>query len=278
MAGHRSRSRVGEPRGCTLGRFAPLLTLAGEALFVLPWLWLPMMAVFVMALRRGPSEWRLLAAVLSGRPPIVVFALISAWSSQRVLFHWAAPGYLMLFPLLGDAVAHRIDRPRCGARWPAPRSSWSLAMVVVATQVRFDWLHPAIAAVARKDPDIDAVDWTSLRDSAALCCAGRSSACPTGATPGRSPIALGPDVTVLCLNRDCRQFGIAWPPARFIGADMLILAPEHRRACGHRTGSRVRQHRAASRCIDPPCRTHVADGGSVPGQGAACLAASRVMA
>ena len=31
----------------------------------------------------------------------------------------------------------------------------------------------------------------------------------------------------LCLNRDARQFGIAWPPARFIGADMLILAPEH---------------------------------------------------
>jgi hypothetical protein len=35
-------------------------------------------------------------------------------------------------------------------------------------------------------------------------------------------------VTVLCLNRDCRQFGITVPPARFIGANMLILAPEHR--------------------------------------------------
>jgi hypothetical protein len=42
-------------------------------------------------------------------PPIVVFALISAWSSQRVLFHWAAPGYLMLFPLLGRFVAAHWD-------------------------------------------------------------------------------------------------------------------------------------------------------------------------
>ena len=32
-------------------------------------------------------------------------------------------------------------------------------------------------------------------------------------------------MTVLCLNHDARQFGIAWPPRRFIGADMLILAP-----------------------------------------------------
>ena len=34
-------------------------------------------------------------------------------------------------------------------------------------------------------------------------------------------------MTTLCLNRDARQFGIAWPPAHFIGADVLILAPEH---------------------------------------------------
>ena len=85
--------------------FAPLVTLAGEALFVLPWIWLPMMAVFVVALRRGPSEWRSWLLCCLAAPPIVAFAAVSAWSSQRVLFHWAAPGYLMLFPLLGEAVA-----------------------------------------------------------------------------------------------------------------------------------------------------------------------------
>ena len=43
-------------------------------------------------------------------PPIVLFALIAAWSSQRMLFHWAAPGYLMLFPLLGRFVAAHWER------------------------------------------------------------------------------------------------------------------------------------------------------------------------
>jgi hypothetical protein len=32
---------------------------------------------------------------------------------------------------------------------------------------------------------------------------------------------------VLCLNRDARQFGLADPPARFIGQDVLLLVPEH---------------------------------------------------
>ena len=215
----------GRAEGMQLRPLGPLLTLAGEALFVLPWLWVPMMVVFVMALRRGPSEWRSWLLCCLAAPPIVVFALISAWSSQRVLFHWAAPGYLMLFPLLGDAVAHRIDRPAVRRALYGTAVVVVLAMVVVATQVRFDWLHPAIAAVARDDPDADAVDWTSLRDSVPP---GAIVGVPDWRDAGKIAFALGPDVTVLCLNRDCRQFGITWPPTRFIGANMLILTPEHR--------------------------------------------------
>ena len=32
--------------------------------------------------------------------PILLFTAVSLWS-RNVLFHWAAPGYLFLFPLLG---------------------------------------------------------------------------------------------------------------------------------------------------------------------------------
>ena len=34
-------------------------------------------------------------------------------------------------------------------------------------------------------------------------------------------------MTTICLNRDARQFGFAYPAGRFVGDDMLILAPEH---------------------------------------------------
>ena len=208
----------------------PLVTLAGEALFVLPWIWLPMMAVFVAAVRRGPGAWRSWLLCCLAAPPIVVFALVSAWSSQRVLFHWAAPGYLMLFPLLGDAVARRLDRPAVRRLLVGTAVFVVLAVAVVATQVRFDWLHPALAAVTRTDPDIDAIDWTSLRDELEtrdLLPPGTIVGVPNWRDAGKVAYALGPEVTTLCLNRDARQFGIAEPPTRFLGADVLILAPEH---------------------------------------------------
>jgi hypothetical protein len=44
---------------------------------------------------------------------------------------------------------------------------------------------------------------------------------------GKIAYALGPEVTVLCLNRDARQFGFANDPARFIGDDVLLLVLDH---------------------------------------------------
>jgi hypothetical protein len=214
----------GRAEGLRFHPLAPLATLAGEALFVLPWIWLPMMMVWIAALRRGPRDWRSWLLCCLAAPPIVVFALISAWSAQRVLLHWAAPGYLMLFPLVGEAVARRMDQP--GVR----RLVWGtamfvvLALAVVATQVRFDWLP--IAAFARRDPDIEAIDWTSLRDELALK-PGAIVGVPNWRDAGKVAYALGPEVTTLCLNRDARQFGLAFPPSHFVGDDMLILAPEH---------------------------------------------------
>ncbi len=209
---------------------APFVTLAGEALFVLPWIWLPMMAVFVAAVRRGPSEWRSWLLCCLAAPPIVVFALISAWSGQRVLFHWAAPGYLMLFPLLGAAVAERLNQPPVRRLLLGTAMFVVVAVAIVATQVRWGWLHPVIAQASRRDPTIEAIDWTSLRDDLTergVLRPGIIVGVPNWRDAGKVAYALGPAVTTVCLNRDCRQFGLSYPSARFIGNDLLILAPEH---------------------------------------------------
>ncbi|HTB47463.1 MAG TPA: glycosyltransferase family 39 protein [Acetobacteraceae bacterium] len=208
----------------------PLVVLAGEALFVLPWIWAPMMALFVAALRKGPDAWRSWLLACLAAPPIVLFALIAAWSGQRVLFHWAAPGYLMLFPLLGEAVVTRLLHPWLRRTLRDTAVLVVLTVAVVATQVRFDWLHPVIARVARQDPDLEAIDWTSLRTDLAargLLVPGTVVGVPDWRDAGKIAYALGPDVTVLCLNSDARQFGLADPPQRFIGQDVLLLVPEH---------------------------------------------------
>jgi 4-amino-4-deoxy-L-arabinose transferase-like glycosyltransferase len=203
---------------------APFYTLGGEALFVLPWFWCRMIDSGLRAFRSGWCE-RMLAYLAV--PPIVVFALISIWSSQRVLYHWAAPGYLMLFPLLGRWVADH---------WGGRLTRFAIlgsavlsvaGMTVIGTQVQFDWLH---GIMPLENATAEGMDWTSLRDDLAsrgLLHAGTVVGVPNWRDAGKIAHALGPEVPVICLNRDSRQFGYASPPERWAGADVLLLVVDH---------------------------------------------------
>ncbi len=211
---------------------APFATLGGEALFVLPWIWLPMMVLLVAALRRGPLHWRHWLLCWLALPPIVGFALVAAWSSQRVLYHWAAPGYLMLFPLLGEWVARHIGNGHVRRTVIGTAAALVAIVVLVGVQVRTDWLHPIVAAFAHgQDPDLQGIDWTSLRPELAarglLDRPGLVVAATNWRDAGKIAYALGPDVPVICLNTDAREFGFGLTPSDVIGKDVLILAPEH---------------------------------------------------
>jgi 4-amino-4-deoxy-L-arabinose transferase-like glycosyltransferase len=222
----------GRAAAAQLHPLAPFATLGGEALFVLPWIWLPMMIVLAVAVRRGPAFWRDWLLACLALPPIVGFAAIALWSSQRVLYHWAAPGYLMLFPLLGAWVARRSGNRHVRRTLIGTAGALLAVVLLVGVQVRTDLLHPLVAAFAHgRDPDLEGIDWTSLRtDLARRGLLGRPGLV-VGATnwrdAGKIAYALGPDVTVICLNTDAREFGFGLTPADMIGQDVLILAPEH---------------------------------------------------
>lgn len=216
--------------GWHLHPFAPFVVLAGEALFVLPWIWLLMLQTALAALRRGPADARAWLLCCLAAPPILGFALIAAWTNQRVLFHWAAPGYLMLFPLLGQAVAR--GQTWMGRRCLTATAAFALAaLAIVSTQIRTDWLAPVMTAVAKRDPDIEGIDWTSLRrDLAArglLAQPGPVVGVDNWRDTGKIAYALGPDVPVLCLNRDARQFAFATDPSAYKGKDLLLLVLDH---------------------------------------------------
>jgi hypothetical protein len=204
--------------------------LGGEALFVLPWIWAGMMIACWPAIQRRAEDWRVWLLVCLGAPPILVFAVIAVISRHNVLFHWAAPGYLMLFPLLGGWIA---DRERYVWMRRAVVGTSVLvvgALVLLCVQVRMDFLHPVIAAVARHDPDLEGIDWTSLRTQLAehdLLRPGTVVGVPNWRDAGKIAYALGPSVPVVCLNRDSRELGFAYPASRFLGRNMLILALDH---------------------------------------------------
>ena len=208
--------------------FGAAAALAGAALYLLPWIWLPLIGCGIDALRRGPADRNRWLLPCLAAPPILFFTAISLWS--RTLPHWTAPGYLMLVPLLGDAIARR---------WSGSRR---IRRVVIATgmfvvfgtgifvaAVRCDWLGTVLAHFpSAQDPTMAVVDWTPLRDELAERGLLDQPGLVVGATrwldAGKIDYALGGRVQVLCLCADPHEYGIITPLADYAGADMLIIA------------------------------------------------------
>jgi dolichyl-phosphate-mannose-protein mannosyltransferase len=209
--------------------FGPFLALAGQAAFLLPWIWAPLLWCGLVAAYRGPSDrarWLLLCLAA---PPIVVFTGAALWGNP--LFHWAAPGYLMVVPLLGEAIARRRESSRLVRIWLAGTAAFVVfGLGFVASEVRFDWLSGLAKGLRfSRDPNLDVVDWTSLRaefaDRGLLGRPGLVVAALKWHEAGKIDYALGGRIPVICLCSDPRQYGIVANPDDYAGADVLIVAP-----------------------------------------------------
>jgi hypothetical protein len=128
----------------------------------------------------------------------------------------------MLFPLIGDAIG------RAWMRRVVVGSAGLVvaAMAVIACQIQFDWLGGALSVVMRRDPTGEGLDWVSLRDDLrgqGLLAPGTVAAALNWRDAGKIGYALGPDVTMLCLCSDSRQFGFAHRLRNYGGRDVLVL-------------------------------------------------------
>jgi 4-amino-4-deoxy-L-arabinose transferase-like glycosyltransferase len=220
----------GRASGLRLHWAAPFSIWGGEALFVLPWIWLPMVALLIAALRRGPTSrpgWMLaILAVI----PVLLFAVIGIWSSTRILYHWAAPGYLMLLPLLGHWIARLRPRAAWWVRLVAKISAMLLiaASLLMIAEVGFDVL-PGLSELfpPGKSPLLQLIDWNSVRTELAA----RASNDPKLAVAtlrwydaGKIGYALRGELPVTVFGPEPHQFGISTPPASLLGRDVLIIA------------------------------------------------------
>jgi hypothetical protein len=158
-----------------------------------------------------------------------VFTVAALWGNT--LFHWAAPGYLMLVPLLGEAIARRRQTGRLPRIWLGATAMFVFVSVgLVASEVRFNWLTALDKVLPiRKDPSLDVVDWTSLRTEFArrgfLDRPGLVVAALKWHEAGKIDYALEGLVPVICLGPDPRQYGLVASPDEYAGDDVLIVAP-----------------------------------------------------
>jgi len=217
--------------GRAVGMFRPLgpfITLAGEAAFLLPWIWVPLIVCGVSAVRGGVSDRKRWLLVCLAAPSIILFAVVSLWGN--VFFHWAAPGYLMLVPLLGEAIARHWRESRPIRIWLVGTAAFVVVgTTVLASEVRFSWLPTFIGEYPPgKDPSLEVVDWTSLRQDLVnrglLDKSDLVIAALRWSDAGKIDYALGADVPVICLGPDAHQYGLIARRDDYAGNDVLIVA------------------------------------------------------
>lgn len=213
----------GRATGLRLRPAMPLTILGGEALFVLPWLWLPMVLLLIRGFWRGPTERRGWLLAWAAVVPVVLFAAVGLWSSTRILYHWAAPGYLMLFPVLGDWAARLRPWLRNAVAWITAALLGS-AVLFITAEIRLGFI-PAFnhAFSPGQSPLLQAVDWDSVAQQ--IPPGVDAVAGQRWFDAGKIGYALrGTPVVVTVFGPEPHQFGFSTPVSALLGKNVLILA------------------------------------------------------
>jgi 4-amino-4-deoxy-L-arabinose transferase-like glycosyltransferase len=201
--------------------FGLIKALLGQAGLLTPWLAVPLVWAVARALRtKEPGAWFLL---ISAAPTIVLFNLLPLVGA-KVLPHWPMPGWLLLFPLLGAALAR--STMRWPARWAVASGAalaaiWALAVSDAATA----WVLDAIPSL-KTDPTAEAMDWRRLRvdlDRRGLLKPGTFVVAAEWNEAGKIDQAVGDAAPVLVFNGDPRQYAFREPSDHFLHHDALII-------------------------------------------------------
>lgn len=213
----------GRAVGLRLKPLAPFVIWGGEALFILPWLWLPMMILGITALRRGPADRRSWLLAMLAVIPVVLFSLVGIWSATRILYHWATPGYLLLLPLLGDWASRLKPRLRNGVAL-ASAALLTVAAVLIAAETSLAFL-PDLDLIfpPGKSPLLQIIDWTSIRTQIAARNADAVAAL-RWYDAGKIGYALHGDLPVTVFGTAPHEFGDTAPARDFLGKTVLLLA------------------------------------------------------
>jgi hypothetical protein len=208
--------------------------VGGQALELLPWIWLALLVELGRGFRRRAAEERRFIACLAV-VPIVLFTAVSAYAAtgQRH-FHWGMPGYLLLFLPLGETVHRGLAAGRRACRWGlAATTLCSVAVMTVAvSHVATGWLKdlPGLAGALAGDKDgtLECVDLAELEGAfAERGLLGRKDVFVFSEwwfRAGKVDYALRGKLPVLALSPgDPRSFAFFEPTGRWVGKDGILV-------------------------------------------------------
>jgi hypothetical protein len=218
----------GRGAGRKLALAGPLQSLAGQMALLLPWIAAPLIWAGVGAVRAGRRDERGWFCLMGALPTVALFTLVPLLGSKG-LPHWPMPGWLLLFPVLGDHLALSNGQ---GRRWPV-RWAWISGVVlallwgVAVSDAATAWMKDALPrAFPKTDPTYEAIDWRRLRadlDRRGLLKPGMFVVAAEWNEAGKIDQAVGDAAPVLVFSRDPREYAFRPDSRAFLGHDALIV-------------------------------------------------------
>ncbi len=211
-----------------LNPLGPLVALAGQFGLLLPWIFVPMAAAAISTGRIGPLAERRWLCLMLGLPAIVIFTLAPLIGAPT-LPHWPMPGWVMLFPLLGERLALAAEIGAWPRRWAVASLLFVLCVGALgASDSATGWLGSRFPKAFRHgDPTAESIEWSQIRPALAQAAVLREPGAFIAALKwneaGKIDQAAGDLAPVTVLSSDARQFGYRHPMAEFVGHDALIV-------------------------------------------------------
>ncbi len=202
----------------------PLESLAIQAGYLLPWIFVPLAWALWRAIAGGPTDPRRWLLACLAILPIVIFTLLTVFS--RGLAHWQMPGWLFAVPLAGELLAHAGPRLLRAARIVAIATAVLLValLAIGAPQARWGTFDAVFRPIG--DPTDALVSWTELKpelEARGLLGPQTFIASSNWIRAGQLNALFGKHIPVLCLCDDARQFTWLNPPERYAGWTGIVI-------------------------------------------------------
>jgi hypothetical protein len=205
-----------------------LQVIGGQMAYLLPLIWATLWVLYIRAVRAGPTQARdwLLVCLASG--PMLVFTVSGLWAG-KILPHWAAPGYLMLFPIVGRELARALALSYHWPKWWIGLCAGTTLPLLLAIMLlaKVPWPTMNFAGKPAPDPLLETIDWRDadreLTSRGFIARRDLVVVSPRWHEAGKLAVALGNKLPVLCLSDDPRGYGVNIRAPDHVGKDALII-------------------------------------------------------
>jgi 4-amino-4-deoxy-L-arabinose transferase-like glycosyltransferase len=214
--------------GIKLGRLLGYLVISGT--YMLPWIGCALVVVLIGTMARGPRDARNWFLVCLSVLPVFFFILVRlVGNTDDKGYHWAAPGHVFLFALLGHVLTGwRLQYPTLTRR--ALHASWitvALALAVFVSNSFSGWVRVLHPRFAQRDPLMtDHLNWDELEKvlrARGLLAQTSFVAATHWRECAKTDYAIGRKLPLLCLTREPLSFSFIENQAALRGRDGILL-------------------------------------------------------